>query len=109
VKNLFSHRWRGFKVVEVAAAGVLIVLMLGVYLAKTGASRDSNAIVRIEKQIVAEKARIRMLHAEVAKLESPERIEALSTTYLGLGPVKATHEAPVEDLPVVAAGKKAAP
>jgi len=104
IRDLFSRRWRGFKIVEVAAAGVLIALMLGVYLAKTGASRDSNAIVRIEKQIIAERAKIRMLQADVAKLEAPERIEALSTQYLGLGPVKATREAAPEELATVAAG-----
>ena len=72
---------------------LLVCLILGVYLAKTIAGRERAEIATAERQIEAEKARIRLLQAEVTHLEQPARIEHLSETYLGLGPVSIKHEA----------------
>ncbi|MFN3513719.1 MAG: cell division protein [Phenylobacterium sp.] len=97
--SVFSRKVRGFRLIDVVAAGLLVVLVFGVYLAKTMAGRERAEIALIEKQISQEKARIRLLQAEVAHLENPLRIERLSTAYLGLEPVAAKREATLEQLP----------
>lgn len=107
----FERRYRGVRVVNFAAGAVLLALAVGVYLAKTEAGREATAISKVERQIVTEKAQIRMLQAEVASLEQPERISRLSTGYLGLAPLDAKHDAPPEKLAELAAkpAKPAAP
>jgi cell division protein FtsL len=104
IARMFDRRFRGFRVVNVFAAIVLVVLMVGVYLAKTRAARDSAAITRIERQMVSERNSIRMLKAEAARLENPERIEKLAVEYLAMAPSKAEHEAAPDELAAVAAG-----
>jgi cell division protein FtsL len=89
--SLIGRRIRGFRLVDLMALAVLVVLILGVYLAKTIAGRERAEIAKAEHQIAAEKARIRMLNAEVAHLEQPARIQRLSETYLGMGPTPVSH------------------
>ncbi|WP_374473148.1 cell division protein [Phenylobacterium sp.] len=96
--SLLDRRVRGFRLVDLVALGLLVVLILGVYLAKTIAGRERAEIARIERQIAAEKARIRLLQAEVSHLEQPSRIERLSTAYLGLVPVSVKREASTDTL-----------
>lgn len=91
LSSMFNHRVRGFRVVEVVGMGVLVTLVTGVYLAKTVAGRERNEIASIEQQIEDEKARKRLLEAEVAFLEQPRRIEALAVA-MGLQPIQASHE-----------------
>jgi cell division protein FtsL len=102
--SLLDRRVRGFRLVDLVALGLLVVLILGVYLAKTIAGRERAEIARIERQIAAEKARIRLLQAEVSHLEQPARIERLSTAYLGLKPVSVKRETTTESLLDVARG-----
>lgn len=109
VSRMFDRRLRGFRVVNVVAAVVLAVLMVGLYLAKTRAARDSAAITRIERQMAGEKNRIRMLQAEAARLEKPERIERLATQYLAMAPATAAREAAPEALAQLASGPRHAP
>ena len=85
--NWLNRRVRGFRLIDLVALGLLTVLILGVYLAKTIAGRERTEIARVERQIGEEKARIRLLQAEVSHLEQPARIERLSEAYLGLAPV----------------------
>ncbi|RAK60587.1 cell division protein [Phenylobacterium hankyongense] len=105
--SLLSRRVRGFRLVDLMALGFLVALILGVYLAKTIAGRERSEIARVESQIGAEKARIRLLQAEVSHLEQPARIEHLSETYLGLAPVSLKREASPDALPELA--RQAAP
>ena len=85
----FDRRVRGFRVVELGGAAVLLVLILVVYLAKTGAGGKREDIDRVQAQIDAEQTNIRLLKAEVATLEQPERLEALSARFLNLQPIPA--------------------
>jgi hypothetical protein len=91
VSGLFNRRVRGFRVVEVVGLGILLTLVTSVYLAKTMAGRERNEITRIEGEIEGEKARKRLLEAEVAFLEQPRRIEAMAVA-MGLAPIQASHE-----------------
>ena len=107
--NWLNRRVRGFRLVDLVAVGLLTVLILGVYLAKTIAGGERAKIASVDRQIVAEKARIRLLQAEVSHLEQPARIERLSETYLGLAPVGERREADLNDLPDLARRPLATP
>lgn len=91
--NVFTRRVRGFRLLDLVGIGLLVAVILGVYLAKTMAGRERAEIAKIERQIKTEKARIRLLQAEVAHLEQPGRLERLSVTYLKMEPVTAHREA----------------
>jgi len=90
--SLLDRKVRGFRLIDLMALGLLTALILGVYLAKTIAGRERTDIAQVERQIESEKARIRLLQAEVSHLEQPSRIEHLSSTYLGLKPIKIDRE-----------------
>jgi hypothetical protein len=100
--NWLDRRVRGFRLIDLVALGVLTMLILGVYLAKTVAGGERAKIAAVERQIVAEKARIRLLQAEVSHLEQPARIERLSETYLNLAPVSEKRVANLADIPQLA-------
>ena len=102
LSGLFDRRVRGFRVVELGGGAVLLALVLAVYLAKTGAGGERADIDHVQQQIFDEQTRIRLLQAEVANLEQPERLEALSAQYLGLQPVPAKHEVQADALPDLA-------
>ena len=96
--SFLSRRVRGFRLIDLVGVGLLAVIILGVYLAKTVAGRERAEIAQVERQIEGERERIRLLHAEVAFLEQPARIERLSSEYLGLAPISARNETTLEDL-----------
>lgn len=96
--SVFTRRIRGFRLVDLVGAGLLVVLILGVYLAKTMAGRERAEIASVERQIKLEKQRIRLLQAEVAHLEQPGRIERLAVTYLKMETVTANREASVDQI-----------
>ena len=100
--SLLDRKVRGFKLVDVVALGLLAALVLGVYLAKTIAGRERTEIARVERQIAAERGRIRLLEAEVSHLEQPARIGQLSQAYLGLAPTTAANEATPDALDEIA-------
>jgi cell division protein FtsL len=107
LSGLFDRRVRGFRVVEVGALGVLLVLVLAVYLSKAGAGGERADIDHVQAQIDEEQTRIRLLRAEVASLEQPERLETLSSQYLNLQPIPAKHEVQADALPDLAMLQKA--
>ncbi len=92
---------RGFRLIEFGALVVLLVMVLGVYLAKAAAGRERGDITTIQSQIDDENKRLRLLQAEVAHLEEPQRLERLSAQ-LGLGPTNARHEGSPEVLAAIA-------
>ena len=100
--NWLNRRVRGFRLVDLVALGLLTVLILGVYLAKTMAGGERAKIATVERQIGEERARVRLLQAEVSHLEQPARIERLSETYLGLAPVSERRVADLDALPDLA-------
>lgn len=109
VDLLFSRRVRGFRVIELAALGCLAVLVLGVYAFKAGAGRESARIGDVDRQIADERRRVRLLRAEISHLEQPARLERLSSTYLGMAPLQAPREAPVDGLAELAHQTSAVP
>jgi cell division protein FtsL len=107
--SLIGKRIRGFRLIDLVALAVLVMLILGVYLAKTIAGRERAEIAAAEHQIETEKARIRLLDAEVAHLEEPARIEHLSETYLGMAPVPIKREVDADSLAEVSIHPAAPP
>lgn len=97
IGGLFQRRVRGFRVIEVAGFVLVVLLAFGVYMAKTSAGREWAKIATKERQIAEERRRIKLLRAEVAHLEQPQRLEALSA-HLGLQAVDGTREARPETL-----------
>ncbi len=104
--NLFTaildSRVRGFRILEIVTFVCLILLVLWVYLAKAGASTERARIADIEGRIGEEQRRVKLLRAEVAHLEQPERIEGLSQSYLGLKPVDPKRDLDPNALPGIA-------
>ncbi|HEY4031455.1 MAG TPA: cell division protein [Caulobacteraceae bacterium] len=86
---------RGVRLVEFGAVIVLLTMATGVYLAKAAAGRERSDITTVQGQIDEENKRLRLLQAEVAHLEEPERLVRLSAE-LGLAPTK--HEGTPEEL-----------
>lgn len=100
--RLFNLRFRGFRVVDIGSLAVLATLVLGVYGFKAVAGREGAKIADIEQQISEEQRQTRLLKAELAHLEQPQRIVRLSTDYLGLAPISAKRESPPEGLTQIA-------
>ena len=100
--SLLDRRVRGFRLVDLCAAALLVALILGVYLAKTIAGRERAEIASMDRQIDEEKTRIRLLQAEVAHLEEPARLERLSESYLGMAPVSIKHDVSLDGLADIA-------
>ncbi|MBE7219775.1 MAG: cell division protein [Caulobacteraceae bacterium] len=102
VRALLNRRWRGVRVVNLAAVACLAVLVLGVYAFKAGAGRETARISDVDAQIADERRHVRLLRAELAHLEQPARLARLSGAYLGMAPSGGAHEAQVDSLSEVA-------
>ena len=59
--HVFTRRVRGFRVIDLMALILLLALALGVYAFKTLAGRESADIDDVQRQIVVEQKRVRML------------------------------------------------
>lgn len=90
--NLLERRLLGFRTVDVGLFVFLVVLILGVYLAKTMAGGERGQIASAERRIAEERDRIVLLETEVAHLERPERLAVLARSYAGLAPVTSARE-----------------
>ena len=64
-----------------------VALTVGLYYVKTRAQTARKHAVKIERQIAQEEASLRVLRAEIAYLENPERLKSLSEAHLGLQPI----------------------
>jgi len=86
LKRVFDARVRGIRWVEIIGAVLVAVMVLSVYVAKAAAARESARIGELEREIAENRQRVRLLRAEISRLEQPGRLEALSRA-AGLGPV----------------------
>ena len=99
--SVMGRSLRGLRLVEAFALLMLLMMVLGNYLAKASAGRERGDITAVETQIGDAQRRLRLLDAEVAHLEQPERLERLSAA-AGLGPTGAKHEGTLDQLPEIA-------
>ena len=105
--GFLTARIRGFRIVNLLALTVLLVIALGSYALKTLAGAQDAGQVGVEDQIVQEQKRIRMLQAEISTLGGPQRVADLSRQYLNLGPPDAKHDITEDALPALAAQLRA--
>ena len=77
-----------------------VALTVGLYYVKTRAQTARKQAVKLERQIEQEEASLRVLRAEIAYLESPERLRVLSQQHLGLEPVSVNDVIQVKDIVV---------
>ena len=118
LNRLFAWKIRGIRWVEIIGVLLVAAMVFSVYVAKAAAAREGARISELERQISDNGQRVRLLRAEVARLEQPNRLEALSRG-AGLGPVDVHRQAKAENLsslapipdprPVVIAPTPAAP
>lgn len=75
-----------------------VALTVGLYYVKTRAQTARKHAVKIERQIAQEEASLRVLRAEIAYLENPERLKSLSETHLGLQPIAVKNVVELKDI-----------
>ena len=75
-----------------------VALTVGLYYVKTRSQTARKQAVKLERQITQEEASIRVLQAEIAYLENPERLKLLSETHLGLRPIAVKNVLEVKDI-----------
>lgn len=92
LKRIFDWRVHGIRGVNVIGLVLVSAMVFSVYLAKADAAGESALISDLERDIRANGQRVRLLRAEVARLENPERLEALSRQ-AGLEPMDARRAA----------------
>ena len=92
LQRLFDWKVHGIRWIEVIGVVCVAVLVLSVYVAKAAAGRESARIGELENSISENHHRVRLLRAEVSRLESPGRLEALSRA-AGLAPVDVHRQA----------------
>jgi hypothetical protein len=86
LQRLFDWKVQGIRWVEIIGLLLVAIMIFSVYVAKAGAAREGVRISELERQIDDNGERVRLLRAEVARLEQPARLEALSRS-AGLAPV----------------------
>ena len=101
LNRLYAWKVRGIRWIEIIGVLLVAAMVFSVYLAKAAAARESARISDLERQISDNGQRVRLLRAEVARLEQPNRLEALSRG-AGLGPVDVHRQATEENLPNLA-------
>ena len=100
VQRLFDWKVRGIRWVEIIGVVLVAAMVFSVYVAKAAAARESARIGELEREISENYQRVRLLRAEVTRLEQPGRLEALSRQ-AGLAPVDAARQATEAELPTL--------
>lgn len=72
------RRW-----LQLAGVVVIIVLVVGLYRAKSDASKTEAHVRALQNEISEREASLRALRAEIAEQESPANIEHLSEQHFG--------------------------
>lgn len=70
--------------INIALSVVLVVLVAALYHIRYSAEAEARALRQTERQIAAERDRMRTLQAEWSSLNDPRRLQLLSRRYLDL-------------------------
>lgn len=98
LNRLLNWKVRGVRWIDIIGAVAVAVMIFSVYVAKAAADREDRRIAAIEREIAENHQRVRLLRAEIARLEQPGRLETLSRS-VGLEPVDARRQAAEAQLP----------
>ena len=71
---------------QIIAAILVVVLVVGLYKAKSDASRAEAHVRELHHTIAETEASNRALNAEIAHLESPAHVEQLAQEHLDIAP-----------------------
>lgn len=74
------------RMLQLLAAVLVVVLVIGLYKAKTDASKTRAHVRELQTQVENSEADLRELRAEIAHLESPARVEELAKDHLHMSP-----------------------
>lgn len=74
------------RLLQILAAVLIVVLVIGLYKAKTDASKTRAHVRELQTQVENSEADLRELRAEIAHLESPARVEELAKEHLHMTP-----------------------
>lgn len=97
LQRLFDWKVRGVRWIEIIGVALVAIMIVSVYAAKAAAARESSRIAQLEQDIRENGQRVRLLRAEVARLEQPARLEALSRQ-IGMAPVDIHRQAGEDQL-----------
>src|SRR6185312_2810428 len=86
------------RALQIVAAIIVVVLVVGLYKAKSDASKAEAHVRQLHREIADTEAANRALNAEIAHLESPERVEQLAQEHLQLAPGGQSAALPETDL-----------
>jgi len=98
IHAVMMRKVRGVRVLDLAGATFLVLMVLSVYASKAGAGAEGAKISDTTRQIAAEEQQVRLLRAETAYLTQPERLRRLSAQYLNMAPVSSNHDVTPEAL-----------
>lgn len=87
---------------NLTAFAVVLVLSAGLYKAKTDAADTRRMVERLEREVEKARADVRVLAAEAAALETPERVAALARSTLNLEPIRPEQRLDFAALDVIA-------
>jgi len=86
------------RMLQIIAAVVIVVLAVGLYRAKSDASRTQAHVRELQGEIEEREAALRELRAEIAERESPANVEKLAQDRLGVAPGSASATLPESEI-----------
>ena len=75
-----------------------VALIIALYYVKIRSQTANQEVRRLERLVVEEENAIRVLQAEIAFLENPDRLRNLSNIYLSLQPISAKNIISIDDI-----------
>ncbi len=87
------------RIIHLLVIGVLVFAAAYVYRIKMDSTDRTERVLRLRAQIRQERDAIAVLHAEWAKLDSPQRLQGLVERHLPLKPLNANQYDQLKNLP----------
>jgi hypothetical protein len=75
-----------------------VVLIIALYYVKTRSQTANQEVLRLERLVLKEESAIKVLQAEIAFLENPDRLRGLSDIYLSLQPISEENMISIDDI-----------
>lgn len=75
-----------------------VALIIALYYVKIRSQTANQEVRRLERLVVEEENAIRVLQAEIAFLENPDRLRNLSNIYLSLQPISAENIISIDEI-----------
>lgn len=75
-----------------------VALIIALYYVKTRSQTANQEVLRLERLVLKEENAIRVLKAEIAFLENPDRLRNLSDIYLKLQPISSENIISIGDI-----------